>query len=87
MSLLTRHALLPALAPATMVGLYYTPVLWFGCVNRGLMALGVVAISATGAFVALARGFRAKARREPIDWWLLTALILTLPLALIIGLG
>lgn len=82
-----RHAVLPALAPATLVGLYFTPVLWFGCVNRGLMALGVVAISATGAFVAMGRGVRARARREPSDWWLLTALILALPLALIIGLG
>ena len=30
MSLLTRHVLLPALAPATTVALYFTPVLWFG---------------------------------------------------------
>ena len=87
MSLLTRHVLLPALAPATTVALYFTPVLWFGCVNRGLMAIAVVLTSAAGAFVALSRGFRAKSRREPVDWWILTALILTIPLALIIGLG
>jgi hypothetical protein len=87
MSLLTRHVLLPALAPATTVALYFTPVLWFGCVNRGLLAIAVVLTSAAGAFAAIARGFRAKSRREPIDWWLLTALILTIPLALIIGLG
>ncbi len=87
MSLLTRHVLLPALAPATTVALYFTPVLWFGCVNRGLMAITVVLLSAGGAFIALTRGFRAHSRREPIDWWILTALILTIPLALIVGLG
>ena len=87
MSLLTRHALLPAIAPATTVALYFTPVLWFGCVNRGLMALAVVLMSAIGAFVAIVRGFRARSRQEPVDWWLLTALILTIPLALIVGLG
>lgn len=87
MTPVTRHVLLPALAPATIVGLYFTPVLWFGCVNRGLMALAVVAISAISAFVALGRGFRARSRREPADWWILTALIFTIPLALIVGLG
>ena len=34
-----RHVALPALAPAALVGLFFTPVMLFGCVNRGLLAL------------------------------------------------
>ena len=47
---LLRHVALPAVAPAAIVGLYFTPVLLFGCVNRGLLAL------------ARARGHDAMAR-------------------------
>jgi len=36
---LIRHIALPAVAPAAVTGLYFTPVAVFGCVNRGLMAL------------------------------------------------
>jgi len=57
--------LLPALAPTSTVALYFTPVLWFGCVNRGLLALAIVLTSAAGAFVAIGRRSRARARREP----------------------
>ena len=46
-----RHVALPAVAPAAVIGLYFTPVLLFGCVNRGLLALGVVLVSAGAAFV------------------------------------
>ncbi len=68
---LIRHIALPAVAPAAVTGLYFTPVAVFGCVNRGLMALSVVLLSA---------------RHDPsVDWWLLTTLILLLPIALIVG--
>ena len=34
---IVRHVGLPALAPAAIVALYFTPVQTFGCVVRGLM--------------------------------------------------
>jgi hypothetical protein len=84
--LVVRHLILPALAPAAIVALYFTPVLWFGCVNRGLMAIAVALISAAAAFVCIGFGMRAKLRREPQpEWWLLSTLLYTLPLALLIG--
>src|SRR4029453_18260182 len=58
LSTILRHAALPAIAPAAIVGLYFTPVLLFGCVNRGLLALAVVLLSATAAFVTIGIGFR-----------------------------
>ena len=76
---------LPALAPAALVGLFFTPVMLFGCVNRGLLALAIALGSAVGAFVTLGIAFRLRARREPSGRWVLTAAILTLPLALLVG--
>jgi hypothetical protein len=81
-----KHVVVPAVAPAAIVGLYFTPVLLFGCVNRGLMALAVVLVSAVAAFVTISQGVRAKTRNDPSSsWWLLSTLILLLPLALVLG--
>jgi len=45
-----------------------------------------VLLSSLAACVTLAIGVRAKARHDPsVDWWLLTTLILLLPIALIVG--
>src|SRR5579864_2339417 len=51
---LVKHVALPALAPAALIGLYFTPVLLFGCVNRGLLAVGVALLAAAAAFVTVA---------------------------------
>lgn len=85
MNMFLRHVALPAAAPAAVVGLYFTPVLLFGCVNRGLMALVVVLLSAAAAFGTIAMGFRARAQGRPSGRWIVSALILTLPLVLVLG--
>jgi ABC-type transport system involved in cytochrome c biogenesis permease subunit len=87
MHVFVRHVALPAAAPAALVALYFTPVAVFGCVNRGLMALAVVLISAVAAFVTITLGFRARARGESPFLWLITSLILTSSLVLILKLG
>jgi hypothetical protein len=81
-----RHVIVPAVAPVSIVGLYFTPVLLFGCVNRGLMALTVVFISAVAAFVTIGIAIRAKARNDgSSSWWLLSTLILLVPIVLVLG--
>jgi hypothetical protein len=80
-----RHVALPAVAPAAVVGLYFTPVLLFGCVNRGLLALAVVLLSAAAAFVTIGIGLREQARGRSSAKWLISALILTTPLVLVLG--
>lgn len=80
-----RHVALPALAPAAVIGLYFTPVLLFGCVNRGLLALVVVLLSAVAAFVTVGIGLREQARGRSSARWLISTLILTTPLALVLG--
>jgi hypothetical protein len=85
-STLTRHVVLPAIAPAAVVGLYFTPVMLFGCVNRGLVALAVVLASAGCAFVAIGIAFRARLQGRPgVGWWIVSAIIFTLPLVLVLG--
>jgi len=82
---LLKHVALPTVAPAALVGLYFTPVMLFGCVNRGLLALAVVLVSAAAAFVTIGIGFRARARGRPSVKWIVSTLILTSPLVLILG--
>ncbi len=81
-----RHVGLPALAPLALVGLYLTPLTVIGCRDRGLLALAVAAVSVVAAFVCIALAFRGRARGDASSsWWMLSAAILALPLALLIG--
>ena len=85
MSELTKHLVLPAIAPAAIVGLYFTPVMLFGCVNRGLIAIAVAFISAGAAFATTGIGVKARGQGRPWAGWLLSTLILLLPLVLLVG--
>jgi hypothetical protein len=80
-----KHVALPALAPAALIGLYFTPVLLFGCVNRGLLAVAVALVSAIGAFVTVGIALRLRAQGKPSGLWILSTAILTSPLALLVG--
>lgn len=84
---ITRHFLLPLIAPAALFALYFTPKAVFGCANRGLMALGVVLLATIGAVAAAWKGVSARGRgeTEAANWWILTALILLFPILLLIG--
>lgn len=83
---LARHVALPALAPAAIVGLYLMPVTVIGCANRGLVALGVVALSTIGALICAVTAVRASSdSREAASWWVLSAAILVVPAALAFG--
>jgi len=81
-----KHIALPAAAPVAVIGLYFTPVLVFGCVNRGLLAVAIVLVSAIAACVTTGKGVRARAQGLPsANWWLLSTLILVMPIALVLG--
>lgn len=80
-----RHIGLPALGPAAIVGLYFTPVMIFGCVNRGLMAVAVAAISTIAAVITTRHAARRPSGDPARVWWLLSTGILLLPIALLAG--
>jgi hypothetical protein len=82
-----RHLLLPSLAPALLLGLYFTPKNVFGCANRGYLALAVVFI-ALGAAIATAfkwMGEKKQGNTEEAHWWIVSTLILVSPLFLLVG--
>ena len=80
-----RHVGIPAIAPVLIVALYFTPVMVFGCVNRGWIAVAVVLVSSGAAFATIILGIRDKFMGRSSVWWLLSTLILVLPLVLILG--
>ena len=78
--------LLPAIAPAAIGALYFTPVTLIGCANRGLLAPAITGPSAIAACVATAPAIRGRmCGDQQSAWWVLSADILALPLALLIG--
>jgi len=82
-----RHLILPSIAPATLICLYFTPKTVFGCANRGYLALAVVLLGIIAAVPTAMMGAAAKKRRanEEANWWTVTTLILVSSLVLLVG--
>lgn len=87
MNNLFKHVAAPLIAPLALIGLYFTPKAVFGCANRGYMALALVFGTAVAAVAAAIRGSRERSRGNAIEarWWLVSALILILPILLLLG--
>jgi VIT1/CCC1 family predicted Fe2+/Mn2+ transporter len=81
-----KHVAVPAVAPAALVGLYFTPVSLVGCVNRGVLALAVVVASTMAACLTASIGAR-RSGRDPACaiWWLVSTLLLVAPVVLLLG--
>jgi hypothetical protein len=79
--------ILPSIAPATLICLYFTPKTIFGCANRGYMALLVVFLAMIAAIPTAMKGAAAKRRgaNDEANWWIVTTLILVSPLVLLVG--
>jgi hypothetical protein len=82
-----RHLILPSIAPAALICLYFTPKTVFGCANRGYMALAVVFLAMIAAVPTAMKGAAAKRRgaNDEANRWLVTTLILVSPLVLLVG--
>lgn len=86
MNRLARHILLPAVAPAAIVGLYFTPVSLIGCLTRGLLALAIVVVSLVAGIAMGVIGIKA-CQRDPASrwWWIGSMIILATPAFLVLG--
>jgi len=84
---LVRHLILPLIAPATLICLYFTPKTVFGCANRGYIALAVVFLAMVAAVPTAMKGAAAKRRgaNDEANWWLVSTLILLSPAVLLVG--
>jgi len=82
-----RHLILPSVAPISIFCLYFTPKYVFGCANRGYMALLVVFLGLVGAIFTAIKSINEKKRgqAEDANCWIVTTLILVLPLVLLAG--
>jgi hypothetical protein len=81
------HLILPSIAPAALIWLYFTPKDVFGCANRGFMALAVVFLASVAAIGTAFKGLSEKRRgeSEAANWWIIATLILLSPLVLLVG--
>jgi len=83
---LLKHIAIPALAPAALFALYFTPKAVFGCANRGLLALGVVLLATIGAIFTTIKGTALQRRgNKESNWWLASTLILLSAIVLLFG--
>jgi len=82
-----RHLILPSVAPAALIWLYFTPKTVFGCANRGYIAVAVVFLALVAAIATAVKGITVKRRgeNEAANWWIITTLILASPLVLLAG--
>jgi hypothetical protein len=83
---LVLHVLLPLVAPAALVGLYFTPLTVLRCTTRGLLALSVTLLATLGALVMAIMALRTSRRDAGSSgWWVVSALILLSTAVLLLG--
>ena len=87
MKKITKHLLLPSLAPILIICLFFTPKYVFGCANRGYMALTIALVALILAFVSVSKAIAEKRHGEIQEsyWWILTTLILMTTALLLLG--
>jgi len=77
---LIRHFLIPAIMPAIFFSVALSPVDLLGCRTRGLIALLIAFVSGLAGLGAAVMALKGRAKSEAgSEKWILTALILTIP--------
>ena len=80
MNNLSRYILLPALAPILFFSVAATPVEFFGCRTRGLLAFAIALIGVLAGLVTAIMALKNRIRRDPAaNWLILSSLILAIP--------
>jgi len=74
------HAVIPTIMPAVFFLIAATPVETLGCFMRGLLASVVALASGLAALATAGMGVRGRIRGD-VDaaWWVISTLILTIP--------
>ena len=74
------HIVFPAIMPALFFTVAAIPVDMIGCRMRGLLALAVAFVSMLAGIAAAVMALRGRVKGDPRSvWWVVTALILTVP--------
>ena len=76
----TYHAVIPAIMPAIFFLIAATPVETLGCFTRGLLAFVVALASGLAALGTAGMGVRGRICGDVYaQWWVISTLILTIP--------
>ncbi len=80
MKRIANHMILPAMMLVLFFIVASTPVEVLGCAVRGLIALLIALISGLAALVAAVIGLKGRMRHDRDSiWWVISTLILTIP--------
>lgn len=83
-----HHTIIPAAIPAIFFAVANTPIDWFGCRNRGLIAVTIALVGALAALAAMAMGLKKTfARKSDANLWVLSSLILLIPAVYIVAIA
>ncbi len=75
-----KHILIPALVPLFFFAVVAVPVEILGCLNRGLLAVGIAMFGMFAALGAAFAGLKGRLRRDPASRrWSATILVLIIP--------
>jgi lysylphosphatidylglycerol synthetase-like protein (DUF2156 family) len=86
MKRIVNHIIVPAMMTVLFFAVALTPVEVLGCFLRGLIALLISLVSGLAALVAVIIGLKGRVRQDKNSiWWMLSTLVLVIPvIALII---
>jgi len=80
MNRFTRHIVFPLILPLMFFAAAFSPVEVLGCRNRGLLALAISFISGLLALGTAFKGIKERTQNNSGSyWWVLSALILAIP--------
>jgi len=74
------HFIFPAVMPVLFLIVALTPVEALGCFVRGLIAMLIALTSGLAALVTVITGLKGRVRYDPnAIWWVVSTLILVIP--------
>jgi RsiW-degrading membrane proteinase PrsW (M82 family) len=74
------HIILPAIMPIIFFAVAETPVEVLGCARRGIIAFLIALISGLAALGAAIMSIKGRVRKDEHSiWWVVSSLILTIP--------
>ena len=74
------HAIVPAIMPLLFLAVALTPVELLGCKTRGLIALSIALVSGLAGLGTAVMALKGRVKREAGSLrWIVTTLILTIP--------
>ena len=83
-----RYFIIPAIIPVLFFAVALSPVDLLGCKTRGLIALSLAFVSGLAGLATAGMALKGRLKGEPgSEKWILTALILTIPVIAMIVLA